>query len=638
MERKTPSEWAETERWLPESVTPLPGYYSFDNNPPMREILDTMGMDSDIRETNVVKGVQVGATVSLIENAVGYLVTQLRTVPALFYTADQILATARQENNILPMLDHSGLSDRLQSLDDKNKRKTGKTKEQLSWRGGGWLRFYGAVNPANFRSHSAQYVFLDEIDAWPLVIGKDGDPVKLADGRTNAFYNLRKILRVSTPTLVGQSKIWEYFKRGDQRQYNVPCPRCGENIILRFRHKDGEKTYGLIWELDNEGQLIPESVEYVCQCCGGLIRNAEKALMLEAGGWVPTATPVDEFVRSYDYPSILSPASMFPWSGIVKAYLDAFDERGNVKDHGAAQTFYNNQLARPWEAKGRRIYFQEVSAHRRSAYTYGTIPNTYAEQFAGSKVVVVTIAVDVHKSNLAVAVVGWCKDGRSFLIEYDRIPATDEDKGCESLDDGAWGVLETEYIGKRWTADDGTVYGPSMTFVDAGKFTNTVYAFCAQYETAVFPIFGRETLAKRAVVKEFNIANNSQGTPTVSISVNLFKDELAGIFRASWGGVDTQPANHFNAPADATDAQLRELTREVKREELTEDGHHKKFVWHRPRHADQELWDLMVYNRCALYVVCYSYCTEVMELEAMDWPIFWRDALETGLYMDPETG
>lgn len=636
LERKTPVEWAESERYLPDSVTPIPGIFSFDVNPVMKEPLACMGMDHECREVTIVKGVQVGATVCVIENLIGYLITQLRTSPALLFTADQDLAGARLENNILPMIEHSGLTDRLQSLDNVNRRKTGKTKKQLSWVGGGWLRLFGAVNPSNFRSHSGLYVLLDEIDAWAMTVGRDGDPVKLAEYRAQAFYSLRKIVRISTPTLVGQSKVWDYYRQGDRRQYNVPCPRCGEFDVLRFQNRANEHKYGFVWELDADEKLIPESVEYVCRLCGGLIQNAERSLIMQEGEWRPTAVADKKYARSYDIPSWYSPASMFPWSGIVADYLEAFDANNNVRDHGKAQTFYNNHMARPWEEKGRRIQFQEVSSHRRTEYTFGTVPNKYAEKYAGSKILLVTIAVDVHKSNLAVAVVGWCVDGRSFLIDYTRIPATDEDMGCENPEDGAWRVLETDYIEQRWTADDGTVYGSAMTFVDAGKYTETVYGFCAQYETSVYPIFGREILAKRSVVKEFNVASNTVGTPTVSIAVDLFKDRWASILRREWSGDGTQPPDHFNAPADATDAQLRELTREVKRETLTDDGHHKKFVWHRPRHAQQELWDLLVYSRCALYLVCWSYCTEVEELETADWPFFWGAAAENELYMNPE--
>src|SRR6185436_2018465 len=61
----TPSEWTEKRRYLPPSSSSMPGYFRFDVVPYMREIIDCMSPESDVRHVTIMKGVQVGATTLL---------------------------------------------------------------------------------------------------------------------------------------------------------------------------------------------------------------------------------------------------------------------------------------------------------------------------------------------------------------------------------------------------------------------------------------------------------------------------------------------------------------------------------------------------------------------------------------------
>ena len=52
----TPTAFNEENRYLPESVTSIPGYIRYDVNPFMREIVDCFDIDSPVREVNLKKG------------------------------------------------------------------------------------------------------------------------------------------------------------------------------------------------------------------------------------------------------------------------------------------------------------------------------------------------------------------------------------------------------------------------------------------------------------------------------------------------------------------------------------------------------------------------------------------------------
>ena len=62
----------------------------------------------------------------------------------------------------------------------------------------------GANSAVGLRSMPVRYLFLDEVDAYPLDVDGEGDAIHLAEARTRTFAR-RKILLVSTPTISGRA-------------------------------------------------------------------------------------------------------------------------------------------------------------------------------------------------------------------------------------------------------------------------------------------------------------------------------------------------------------------------------------------------------------------------------------------------
>ncbi|MCK4734227.1 MAG: phage terminase large subunit family protein, partial [Methanophagales archaeon] len=248
----SPSEFNEMHRYLPDSVTSIPGYIRYDVNPFMREIIDCFDVDSPVREVNVMKGVQITYT-TLLESVMLYYMANIRTVPMMYITADKELATARVENNIIPMINQSGFADIIRSSDEGNTRKTGKTANHLQWDGGGYMVPFGAKTADKMRSYSIMVMLKDEIDAWAETVGKDGDPDALSDDRCSGYWARRKIGRGSTPLILDSSKIHSAYLRGDQRKYNVLCKSCSFPQSLKWNTVD--KKTGIVggfqWEMEN---------------------------------------------------------------------------------------------------------------------------------------------------------------------------------------------------------------------------------------------------------------------------------------------------------------------------------------------------------------------------------------------------
>ncbi len=627
----TPSQYNEENRYLPESVTSIPGFIRYDVNPFMREIVDCFDIDSPVREVNLKKGVQITYS-TVLESGALYFMGHVKTLPIMYLTADKELAAARIENNFLPMLNHSDLGHIIRSSDEGNSRKTGKTANHLQFEGGGYLVPFGAKNADKMRSYSICVMLKDEIDAWPDTVGKDGDPDALSDDRCSGYWERRKIFRGSTPLVKGASKIEQAYLRGDQRKYNVLCKSCGFPQELRWSSVDKKTGVvgGFQWELDN-GVLVLESVRYCCRNCGTPHYEHDKErLFSEDHGaiWTPTARPVEPGIRSYHLPALYSPIGMQPWYKCVSAYLRGFDPvEKKVRDIGKYQVFYNNILAEPFEIMGSKIRFTSVSAHRRAAYRLGTIPNEYAKKFSGSAILFLTCKVDVHKQNLAVSVMGWCRDSKPYVIDYWRFEVEGNEDDCSELTSPVWGRLRELIEEKEYTADDGKKYRVAITLVDAGYANDTVTTFCSDYASGVYPILGRDRPAKNQTIKEFAEFTTQAGTVGYRILVDHYKDRLAPVLRREWEeGAGEQKKYHFNAPIDISDKQLKELTVETRRERKDEKGN-VSYFWYRPGNARNELWDLLCYGHAAVEILAWAICIQHFELETVDWPTFW-DYLE----------
>lgn len=626
----------ERHRYLPESVSPYPGPIRFDVNPPMKEILECFDSDSGVREVNLKKGVQITYTTCL-ESILFYYAFLVRTVPIMFVTADKELASARMENNIIPMILQSGMGDRIRSSDTRSSRKTGKTKNHVQWDGGGFVVPFGAQSPRKARQFAIKVMLMDEIDAWPANLGADGDPIKLFTDRCASYWLTRKIFRGSTPLIKGASAIEKQYRRGDQRKYMVLCRKCNFPQALRWHGVNDDKDfeYGFKWDLDN-GQLVHESVRYACQACGHDHYEHDKEALFatdEGAHWKPTARPVEPGIRSYHLPALYSPIGMQPWFKSVAAYLDAWDpaER-RVRDVGALQVFYNNVLGEPFEVIGNKIHFAMVSSHRRPEYRMGEIPNDYALTNSGSNILFLICCVDVHKNFLAVSVVGWTRTPCMYLIEYLHF-RDDTPEGCSAPESPVWGEVRKLIEERQWRSRDGHVYRVNLTLIDAGFENELVTTFCADYEAGVYPTLGRDRPAKSQKITEFAPFKTQAGYVGYRILVDYYKDRLAPVLRRDWqpSGSPQHPY-HFNAPIDIDDKHLMELTKETRREVLDKNGQ-RSWQWYRPGNARNELWDLLVMANAGMEILAFDVCRNQFQRDQVNWPEFW-DFVAQGVFYD----
>jgi len=623
----TPVEFNEMYRYLPSSLAKLAGIINFDLTPYMREIVNCFDINSDVREVSVKKATQVAYT-TMLECIILYMLFYLKTKGVIFFTAEADMAKARIEASIIPMILLSGFEHMISSSDIGNKRKTGKSGNMIQVVGGGFLTWYGALNPTKARMWSVPFCLKDEIDGWKDVVGKDGDPDKLTDQRVVSFENESKIFRGSTPLEAETSKIEKAFLRGDQRRYFCKClsPDCRFPQYLRWsgNNKDTGHDFGMKWDLD-DGQLVPDSVRYVCMSCGHDHYEHDKELFFAADNaeWKPTARPKKPGIRSYHVPAMLSAPGMRSWAQCVSEYLEAVNPvTGRIVDVGKLQSFYNNILGEPFRKPGGRVRENQVSAHRRKRYKFGQIPNHLAEQHSGSKILFLTCQVDVQLHDLAVSVMGWTKGARCYLIDYWRFE-DDHVDGVARAESEAWTRLEDLIDNKVYSDNNGINYKIALTLIDCGYQPLIAANFAARYNTGVYGIIGRSNAGKNSTFVEFSQFTTKAGIPGFRLAVNLYKDRMASVLRRDWVEGEQQDPYHFNAPDDVTKKQLAELTKEI-RTEKTDDHGFVSYSWDRIPSAANELWDLLGYGYAAVDILAWSFCMLEMEEEQVNMPVFWE--------------
>lgn len=608
--RLTVGEWAEKNRIIPQGLSPKPGPFKWSVTPYLREIADCLSESSDVREIAVMKGARIGFTVGVIENHLGYII-DVAPGPILFVSASQSVAETSIELRVDAMIQSAGLGDRIKSqVEKKHNKKTGDTKAKKEF-AGGYLLAIGPNEGAKLRSFTAQYLHLDEIDAYRAQVGakdkkkgvkkNEGDPIALAVKRTSDFSLTRKIVYGSTPLEDATSQIKALFEFGDQRYYYVPCKHCGH--MQRLRWKDDKGEYRLKFERDEDGRLIRDSVHYECAKCGRPWTNADKDWFLPRGEWRPSTRARKEWLRSYHVSALYAPKDMFGWADICQEWIDAQDDTSRLR------IFVNTVLGETWIEYGEAPRTDKVVARiNQNEYPRGSLP-------ASAKPLLVTVGVDVHPDRLECDIVAWGEGAESWSIDYRTIKVEPEGTTTAEPENPCWAklhdLISSEHAG----------HIVNQVLIDCGYNTSIVYQFCAnsEYERGhVMPVKGDPGLAKdksaKTVLKFQPV--DEYGIEAAHINADHFKGEIYSCINRGTpdGKVPSVPFPGFcHFPGDYERRYAQMLTAERVQYNVNVAGRTER-QW--VQQGRNEALDCRVYALAALYVL--------MKREAMAWAEFYR--------------
>ena len=523
------SEWAEANRVLPASVTALSGKFSYDYTPYLKEIADCLSVGSGINEVAIMKGSQIGATTGILENFMGYTMSS-NPGPSMYVTSTKDTAEEMFANRFMPMIELSGLKDKLiveNNLHTDKKNKKQAAKKDIITFAGGFILARGLNSAPGLKSHSIKNLVVDEIDEGVVDLKNQGDPVELAAQRTKAMGGAKKILYISTPTVKGISRIERYYKKGDCRKYHLPCPDCDHKQHLQFDN--------LKYNVDDKGKLIEESVGYQCEGCGVLIDSKEKKRMVAKGEWIPTKKSEEKDYRSYHLNSMYAPEAQYSWVKMIKEYLTSKDVKVLYK------SFVNNALGETWQELENGIKGLSKWSNKLE-YKLGEVPEG---------VCFITTATDVQRNGLYVEVLGWGYNRQSWLVDFMFLEGDTSD-----LDNEVWQqheqIITKEYSHKLISL---------CNFIDSGDQTNIIYDYCRSYDESVYPIKGQQKITgdkpfRGAIIETKNMY-------LIHVNTYHYKDNLYSFLKKKLK-TDRAPVGFCNFAKDTTPEYFTMLESERK--------------------------------------------------------------------------
>ena len=434
----TVSEWSDRHRMLSSKASAEPGRWRTSRTPYLKAIMDCLSPTSPVERVVFMKAAQLGAT-EMGSNWIGYVIHHAPgPMMAVWPTVE--MAKRNSKQRIDPLIEESGVLAEL--IAPARSRDSGNTILAKEFRGG-VLVMTGANSAVGLRSMPVRYLFLDEVDGYPLDVEGEGDAISLAEARTRTFAR-RKIFIVSTPTISGASAIEREYESSDQRRYFVPCPHCSHRQWLRFEQ--------LRWE---KGQ--PESAAYVCESCDAPISEHHKTWMLEHGEWRALAPENGAKTAGFHLSSLYSPVGWRSWREIAVAWeLAVSKESGSA---AAIKTFKNTELGETWVEEGEAPDWQRL-VERREDYPVGSIPPGGLLLAGGA---------DVQKDRIEASIWAFGRGKESWLVEH-RVLMGD------TAGDAVWKQL-ADLLAENWTHASGAAMPLARFALDTGFATQEAYTF-----------------------------------------------------------------------------------------------------------------------------------------------------------------
>lgn len=454
---QTVSEWADENRVLVSESSSEPGRWRTDRAPYQREIMDAFTQPG-IWRIVIMASAQVGK--SEIElNMMGCAIDN-DPGPILYVQPTDKVAEDYSKRRIAPMF---AASPTLRNKIYKAKGRDAANTITMKTFPGGSLAIIGANSPSDLASKPVRYVFFDETDRFPASAGTEGDPIELAERRTETFRHNRKIVETSTPTIKGASKIERSYTGGTQEEWHVECPHCRTYSYISFNDIKFEKD-----DFKDENGRTDYRVKRVwwrCPMCKTDTGEYETKRL--PAKWVSkNPDALSNGIRSFRLNAFMSPWS--DWKDIVHKFLKAKDDPELLK------VFYNTILGETWEVRDRSGVPEKL--YERREFYPAEVPDG---------VLVITMGMDTQDNRLEYEVVGWGRDEESWGIARGIIP------GRADMPE-VWKEVDA-LLDREWKRRNGMKMRIMATFIDSGgHFTDAVYAACAKRQNRrIWPIKGK---------------------------------------------------------------------------------------------------------------------------------------------------
>lgn len=525
---QTVSEWADQNRVLVSESAAEPGPWRTDRAPYQREIMDSF-TQPEIWQIVIMASAQVGK--SEIElNMMGRAI-DLDPGPMLYVQPTDKVAEDYSKRRIAPMI---AACPTLKEKIYKAKGRDAANTVNMKTFPGGSLAIIGANSPADLSSKPVRYVFMDETDRFPASAGTEGDPQELAERRTETFRHNRKIVKTSTPTVKGASRIEKDYRHGTQEEWHTECPFCHSYSFIRFENIKFEKEE--FKNEEGEKDYLVKRVAWKCPVCEREVD--EHIAKRQPGKWVSkNPQAMQNGIRSFRLNAFMSPWS--DWKDIARKFLKA------GKDPEKLKVFYNTVLGETWETKINSGLADKL--YKQREHYDAEVP---------SGVLLLTMGIDTQDNRLEYEVVGWDRSAQSWGISRGIIPGRADAPGV-------WEEVD-ELLDRTWKTKRGLKMKILATFMDSGgNHTQAVYKECARRQSKrIWAIKGEGGEGKEYC----RMMKRAKGENTAVKFIIGVDDGKSGIMYEA--GIEEPGANYMHFPIDLRTGYDREYFRGLISEQM----------------------------------------------------------------------
>ncbi len=313
---------------------------------------------------------------------------------------------------------------------------------------GGYFFVASAQSATEMASRSAQFVEADEVDRYEILIG-EGNPLAIVEQRM-AAQDVGTLVATSTPRDHETSLIWPALELGTNERCHLPCPHCG--VYQELVWGTPQEPFGVKWPTGK-----PELAEYMCLHCQRMIAEKHKTAMLQEHRWVAT-NPEGTYPSSH-LSSLYSPFGMSRWGVLARQFVNAGHKPADL------QVFFNTRLALTWKEGTHEVKSDDLAARATEPWDEWTVPDGVGA---------LTLGGDVQDNRIEGWIWGWGAALESWPIAHILITG---DPTIRPGDAGSpWDEFE-RFRTAAYRHVSGQSVKISMTFVDSGHATTTVYRY-----------------------------------------------------------------------------------------------------------------------------------------------------------------
>jgi phage terminase large subunit GpA-like protein len=642
-----PAEWAE--KYMKVTSGKFQGPLSYDLTPYSRDIIECFSPYHYANEIVLMGAAQGGKTRSIIEPAIAYYISE-HPCDIGYLTGHSDLSDESMEK-LDTAIDNSGLRPliRATTLRKKNAR-TGDTAKKKEFPFGS-LVSGSATNHKLLRQRSWRVIIADDIEAAKGSSKESGSTVSLIRARAKSFGKSKKIFWCSTPEIKATSIIEPLFESGDQRLWHWPCPHCGEMIVLKWEiDVDGGKA-GMFWKTDPvNGKLIPESVGYICQSCGGFFDESVKYELNLAGQWIATAEAQNQTTVSFHLPGFYAPPGMNNWEDMVREFIEA-NPPGQPANEEKMKTLVNLSWGETFVPSGESPKATSIMKNKQ-AYEIGTVPEALSLQHGNGRIVLVTCGIDMngtvagvnnmleHDARIDYEIVAHSESGATYSIKHGSIGTfiprentlkhkTDRLKWTyeHNMPHSVWPELDKILAAELPVDSPDRPRRMKIAYsgLDCGAYSTLAYAYLDKTNNKIIAIKGDKEdkyMHSGQDMARFKPANERPGM--YILKVGLYKDYLSSFMALKWDGSDDQPANFMNFPQSS--GGLYEYSNyfehfEAEHRIVVLDKHGSSlYRWVKKNSAAQNhLFDCRIYNMAIRDIIVFLIGRELKQ-KSFTWP------------------